>query len=294
MFIDIHIHLSARPIPTRPEGKVNYATPEYIIRRDNVLGIEKTVILPTVNPECANQIQSNEEALDVVERFPDRFVAFCNVDPRMDTNDEKAGLDYIVAFYKAMGCKGCGEVCANLPFDDPRMENLFRACERNGIPLTFHIAPRIGGCYGIYDEPGLPGLERALQKFPDLIFLGHSQPFWAEIAPLKKPADRNGYPKGRVTRPGRVVELMRRYPNLHGDLSAGSGHNAVSRDEEFGLRFMEEFQDRLYFGTDICHPDTPTPLVDYLLRLRGEGKLAESVFRKIARENATRLLGLDA
>jgi len=293
MFIDIHVHLSATPTPSRAEGKANYATPEYLIRRDNVLGIERTVILPTTNPECANQIQSNEEALAVVERFPDRFIPFCNVDPRMDTNDERADLDRIVGYYKAMGCRGCGEVCANLPFDDPRMEKLFGACERNGIPLTFHIAPRIGGCYGIYDEPGLPGLERALQKFPNLVFLGHSQPFWAEIAPLDKPEDRNSYPKGPVKRPGRIVELMRRYPNLHGDLSAGSGHNAVSRDEEFGLRFMEEFQDRLYFGTDICHPDTPTPLVGYLLRLRDEGKLSEAVFEKIAKRNAVRLLGLD-
>ena len=292
MFIDIHVHTNERPGPLRGGGgTISYATPEYLITRYDVLGIEKAVILPTSNPECAAQVQSAEEALAVFEIYHDRFIPFCNVDPRMDTNSAEAGLDRIVGYYKSMGCKGCGEVCANLPFDDPLMENLFRACEKHRMPLTFHIAPKIGGCYGIYDDPGLPRLEGALKKFPDLIFLGHSQPFWAEISTLDGVEDRNAYPKGPV-KEGRLVELMRGYPNMHGDLSAGSGHNAVSRDEAFGARFLEEFQDRLYFGTDICHPDTETPLVDYLLKLRDEKKISEDIFHKIAKANAIRLLGL--
>ena len=52
--------------------------------------------------------------------------------------------------------------------------------------------------------------------------------------------------------PKRLIEMMRAHPNLHGDLSAGSGHNALSRDPAFGVRFLNEFQDRLYFGTDIA------------------------------------------
>lgn len=291
MFIDIHIHVVANPAPTR-NGKINFSSPEYMIKRYNMVGIERAVILPLASPEGSVQIQSSEETMAVVQKHPDRYVAFCNVDPRMDTNDERANLDYLVGYYKGQGFLGCGEVCANLPFDDPRVENLFRACENHAMPLCFHIGPQIGGCYGLVDAPGLPKLERALQEFPRLIFLGHSQPFWAEIGPLAAPADRGGYPKGAIVEPGRVVELMRRYPNLHGDLSAGSGYNAVSRDEAFGVQFMNEFQDRLYFGTDICHPDTPMPLVDYLIRLRREEKLSEGVFRKIAKGNAMRLLGL--
>jgi len=291
MFIDVHVHTSARPGPVRQGGEANYATPEYLMRRYDCLGIEKAVILPLTHPECSTQIQSSEEALEIAEKYPTRFIPFCNVDPRMDSNDANADLSRFVAYYKAIGCRGCGEMCANLPFDHPMMENLFSACEKNGLPLTFHIAPRIGGCYGIYDDPGLPLLEGALKKFANLIFLGHSQCFWAEISSLEGVKDRNSYPKGPVTE-GRVVELMRRYPNLHGDLSAGSGYNAVSRDERFGIRFMEEFQDRLYFGTDICHPDTETPLVDYLLRLRDEKSISEAVFKKIAHDNAVRLLCL--
>ena len=291
MFIDVHVHVSSNPGPMC-DGKANFATPEFLLKRYDLLGIEKAVILPETSPEGGSQMQSNEETLAIVEKYSTRFVSFCNVDPRMGSNDEKANLDFLVAYYKSRGCVGCGEVCANLPFDDPRVENLFRACEKHGMPLCFHIGPKVGGCYGLVDESGLPKLEIALRKFPQLVLLGHSQPFWAEIGPLSTPAEREGYPKGPVAKPGRLVELMRRYPNLHGDLSAGSGHNAVSRDEAFGVRFLDEFQDRLHFGTDICHPDTPTPLVDCLIRLRNEMKLSEEAFQKIAKDNTVRLLEL--
>jgi predicted TIM-barrel fold metal-dependent hydrolase len=295
MFIDMHVHTSEQPGPFEPpQHLMHRATPDYLIRRYRMLGIERAVILPTVNPECSPQTQSIEEVLAICEAYPDWFIPFCNIDPRMLNNSADADLDFLIRYYQAQGCKGCGEVCANLPFDDPRMENLFHACENNNMPLLFHMAPAIGGHYGIYDDPGLPLLEGALKKFPELIFLGHSQPFWAEIGALEgtEIEDRNGYPKGPVTE-GRVVELMRRYPNLHGDLSAGSGCNAVERDEEFGICFMNEFQDRLHFGTDICHPDTSAPLVTYLLKLRDEKKISEEVFTKIARRNTIQLLGLE-
>jgi len=291
MFIDIHVH--TRRIPGFPwKGRQVYTTPGQLLERYDEIGVEKGVILPGICPEGARVPQSLEDVLEICKESNGRFIPFCNVDPRMLTNTPDAPLGDFIAYYKEKGCKGVGEVTANLPFDHPMVENLFKHCQEQQMPLTFHVGHSIGGCYGLYDDPGLPLLEKALQKFPDLIFLGHSQPFWAEIAPLETPAARRGYPKGKIEKPGRLVELMQRYPNLHGDLSAGSGCNAVSRDEDFGCLFLEEFQDRLYFGTDICAPDTNTPLADYLPRLLNEGKISQECFNKVARENAIRLLGL--
>ena len=76
------------------------------------------------------------------------------------------------------------------------------------------------------------------------------------------------------------------------DVSAGSGWNALARDEEYAVKFINEFQDRLMFGTDICRPDTATPLVDFMLKLRDEKKISETVFQKVARENIIRILDL--
>lgn len=290
MFIDIHGHFMRSPGFPR-NGTPAFSTPKQLIERYDHLHIEKAVVLPVVNPECAYASQSNEEVIDVAEDTG-RFIPFCNVDPRALGNSPGSPLGDILKFYRDKGCKGIGEVCANLPFTDPLVQNLFKGAEESGLPLTFHISPSIGGNYGLYDDPGLPLLEISLQKFPKLKYFGHSQAFWAEIARLETPGERNGYPRSPVKEEGIVPRLMRKYPNLYGDLSAGSGCNALKRDRNYAIKFLNEFQDRLMFGTDICAPDTPTPLVDFLLELKSSGDISELVFNKVARENAIRILNL--
>ena len=60
--------------------------------------------------------------------------------------------------------------------------------------------------------------------------------------------------------PGDAIDtLMNKYPNLYGDLSAGSGANAISRDKKFGRAFLIRCADRLMFGTDFLAPGQPVP-----------------------------------
>ncbi|MHC4913888.1 MAG: amidohydrolase family protein [Planctomycetota bacterium] len=292
MFIDIHMHLRRRPGLPRDWDGASYPTPGEMLAMYDRLGIERGVVLPPASPECCRTPQGLEEVLDICGDSGGRLIPFANCDPRFLDNSADAPLEQFLAFYRERGCKGVGEVTANLPFGHPMVRNLFRATQEVGLPLTFHIAPQVGGCYGLVDEAGLPGLEKALADFPNLTFLGHSQPFWAEIGPLEKPEDRAGYPSGAVKSPGRVVELMRRYPNLHGDLSARSGWNALARDDDFAVSFLEEFQDRLYFGTDLTGAAQEVRQVGYFNGLREAKKVSEEVFEKIARGNAMRLLDL--
>ena len=180
----------------------------------------------------------------------------------------------------------------NLSFWDPLVLNLFKHVQNVGFPLIFDSVPQLGGAYGLYDEAGLPGLERCLKKFPKLKILGHGPPFWSEIGQLETSGDRWGYPKYTVKEEGAVPKLFRRYENLYGDLSAGSGYNALARDPNYAIQFLNEFQDRLLFGTDICVPDQPVPLINLLLDLKKEKKINETAFDKIARKNALKLLGM--
>ena len=291
MFIDIHAHTRRIPGPPRGDG-TSYATPEQLLRRYDAIGVEAAVLLPGVSPECGYVPQSNEEVLEIAAAHPRRFIPFCNVDPRAMTNSPDAPLGELLRHYRARGCKGVGEVTANLPLLDPLVQNLFRQVEEARLPLTFHLAGQLGGTYGLYDEPGLVQLAECLRRFGELKFLGHSQPFWAEIGQLERPEDRLGYPAYPVRAEGAVPKLMRRHPNLYGDLSANSGHNALARDLDYAARFLDEFQDRLLFGTDICAPETPTPLVDTLGKLKDAGRISETVFHKIARQNAVKLLNV--
>jgi predicted TIM-barrel fold metal-dependent hydrolase len=290
MFIDVHVHA------VRVHGMQRWeipwlSTPAELIERYDQVGIERAVVLPIVNPECNYGVQAVEDIIEMAQNNP-RFIPFCNIDPRAMANSYTAPLGEWMQYYKQAGCKGIGEVCANLPFLDPLVHNLFRHAEENNLPVTFHISPEISNNYGLYDNPGLPQLEECLRRFPKLKFFGHSQAFWAEMAELENVNDRFGYPTYSIKKEGAVPRLMRKYENLYGDLSAGSGCGAVSRDQEYGVKFMEEFQDRLMFGTDICSPNGEMPLVEFMLKMRDEGKISETVFQKIARENAIRILSL--
>jgi predicted TIM-barrel fold metal-dependent hydrolase len=287
--IDMHVHTIMRRGILRMGTNTTFATPEELSLMYERLGIEKGVILPEVNFECASHMQSNEDAIRIVEKYPDMFYWFCNIDPRMERNDIRMDLSRVIENYKALGAKGVGEVCANLYFDDPFMENLFYHCEKTEMPVLFHIGPQVGGCYGIVDDLGLPRLEKMLKKFPGLQFIGHSQPFWAEIGADATEANRNSYPTGKVV-PGRLIELFELYPNLYGDMSAGSGFNAVARDPEFGYAFIEKYQDRLYFGTDICAPENDMQLSFWLDEAVQNKKISQTAYEKVCRGNALKLL----
>jgi predicted TIM-barrel fold metal-dependent hydrolase len=79
---------------------------------------------------------------------------------------------------------------------------------------------------------------------------------------------------------------------MMGDLSDGTAYNAIARDDHYGPRFLSEFEDRLYLGTDMCFPSMKVELDKLLLHWRQTGKISETTFRKIAWENAEKLLGL--
>jgi predicted TIM-barrel fold metal-dependent hydrolase len=138
----------------------------------------------------------------------------------------------------------------------------------------------------------LPGLERCLKLFPDLVFVGHSQPFWSEVDPDLTEDQRNSYPEGPVEEGGTVPRLMRTYPNLHADISAGSGYNALTRDPDFGAAFLTEFQDRVFFGTDICSPANDPRHAELIRGLRDRGSITDEAFENISWRNADRVLRL--
>jgi uncharacterized protein len=292
MLIDCHLHTVRRlGLPRNAQGD-NFATPEQLIEMMDRTGVDKGVLLPVSMVECASQFSTTEEMLDICEQYPDRFIPFCNIDPRAESNSTTTDHSRQLTWYKEQGCKGVGEVTANLPFTDPRVLNFFAHCQACQMPLTFHISPAVGVSYGLVDDLNLPGLERCLKLFPDLAILGHSQAFWSEVDGGITDETRHGYPEGKVAPGGAVPRLLRDYPNLYGDISAGSGYNALTRDPEFGVAFVTEFHDRLLFGTDICSPKNDHRHAELLRAWRDEGKITEDVFENMAWRNVNRVLGL--
>ncbi len=297
MFIDIHTHCYRHRPPC-----IRFSTPEQLIRRYDKMKVDVAVILPIVNPEIYLP-QSVDEVIEICHTYPDRFVPYCNVDPRCLTNSPHAKLEKVLQWYKDLGCKGVGEVMPTMDLDDPMMQNLFRAAEEVGLPLVYDGSAQHHGDFGVYDDPGLPMLECSLMAFPNLKIFGHGPIFWSEISKLDTIGSRAAFmlPWGRqvenlnrgpVYEEGTVPKLFRKYPNLMGDLSDGTAYIAISRDHDYGPRFLSEFEDRLFFGTDLMGENMPVHLDSLLLSWREQGKISETTFRKIAYDNAAQLLGL--
>lgn len=294
--IDIHCHATAFPDyqPGWKNGLRFLSDTEQLEVLDK-LNVEKGVLLPIIAPDAQWMTMSNQEAKLLADKYPDRFVWFCNVDPRQAGYSENADLEFLINRYKDMGAKGLGELTTPLDADHPMMQNLFAACERTNMPVLIHIAPQHGGTYGIVDEPGLPRIEKMLKKYPNMKMIGHSAAFWCEISDCP-PELRNDYPTGKIEKDGRLAELLRECPNLYCDLSAGSGSNAMMRDPEYAAKFLTEFADRIFYGTDVCNVNNVFQYAfdEFLIGLVDSGKLSQENYEKIIRLNAVKLLGLEA
>ncbi len=110
-----------------------------------------------------------------------------------------------------------------------------------GVPVLLHFE------YGTYNL-GFERFYKVLERFPQVDFIGHAQTWWLNI-------DKNAdpmvlYPKGPVTPGGLTDRWLSDYHNMYGDLSAGSGLNALLRDEDHARAFLARHQDKLLYGSD--------------------------------------------
>ena len=278
-FFDIHTHIG------RTWNFTAEVTADGLLRWMDQHDVAQAAVLPLISPEASTFPAPSDYVLEQTKPHRDRLIPFCVFDPRTTYTGKHKGLVDILQRWVDMGAKGLGEHKPGVRVDDERNLALYAACSDVKIPVLFHLDNERN-----MDVPGLPGLERVLKAFPQVNFIGHGPGWWASISADVKAADMNGYPEGRVAPGGAIDRLMDAYPNIFGDLSAGSGAGAIQRDLDFGRKFIVRRKDRLLFGSDYL---SPGQVVDQftLLRLL---KLPADVEAKVFRENARRLLGVKA
>jgi hypothetical protein len=187
--------------------------------------------------------------ISYMERAPERFILGYAPDPR-----RPEAIDNLAAAVEIHGVRVCGELKLRMMYDNPDALRMFRFCGKKGLPVTVHIDyefdtgkkyPRPNYWYG----GGIEAFERAVRACPETIFLGHAPGFWAHISGDDQ-FDKTPYPTGKVVLGGKISSMLRQYPNLYCDISAGSGCNALSRDPEYAKDFLSEFQDRVLYARD--------------------------------------------
>ena len=101
---------------------------------------------------------------------------------------------------------------------------------------------------------GFERFGKMLAQHPKTMFIGHAQTWWANID--KNHADQAVlYPKGPVTPGGLTDRYLADYPNMYADMSAGSGLNALTRDEDHARGFLDRHQGKILYGSDCA--DSP-------------------------------------
>ncbi len=278
--IDIHQH-------TNYLGRAD----EDLIAHQRTMGVTTTVLLPAgssvVRPSThdgksnglAARTGGNDSVMKVAKENA-QFVFGAN-----EVTD-LGGAPTEIERYLRLGAKVIGEQKFGVECDSPESERIYALAEKYGVPVLLHFQ------HGTYNL-GLERFHTVLAKFPKVNFIGHAQTFWANIDAAH--ADQKVlYPKGPVAPGGITDRLLRDYPNMYGDLSAGSGLGSLTRDEEHTRAFLDRHQDKLMFGSDCPDPTgsgkecTGASILEAVRRLAG----SKQIERKILCENARRIFRL--
>lgn len=212
---------------------------EDTIRHMDATGTSQAFILPLETGEGGVTLPT-ETVLHAWLQYRDRIIPFCQTDIRQDDALER------IRAYHLLGCRGIGEQKEHVPLKDPRVEAVIALCDELNWPITIHFQDGANG----YNQGLAEDLEPYLKKYQRVRIIGHAQTWWANISAEVPPAEKTLYPKGPVKPGGLLDRLLGDYPNLYADMSAGSGFNALSRDEEFTAGFIERHPKQMLFGSD--------------------------------------------
>ena len=265
--IDIHQH-------TNYTGRSN----DDLIKHQKAMGVTTTVLLPAgryygLDAQCGG----NDSVEALAKRRPDSFLFFANEVPYLREADAE------IRRYLQRGAVGIGEQKFRVLADSGYLEKIAAIAKDFKVPVLLHFWD------GDYNME-LQRFHKILEKFPEVNFIGHAQSWWGHIDKNHNPKEI--YPKGKVTPGGLTDRLLADYPNIFGDLSAGSGLNALRRDPDQGAEFMRRHQNKLMFGSDCPDKEgrgascTGAQILATVRQYAG----SKQVERKILYENAARLL----
>jgi predicted TIM-barrel fold metal-dependent hydrolase len=280
--IDIHQH-------TTYLGRSN----EALLHHQKKMGVTQTILLPGGSPVItestlkgrANGLYAGAGTVDtcipIARDHPGEYFFAANEVP--DLPEAKQRIEDALK----QGAVMIAEQKFNLPVDSPQMEMIYSIAQEHRVPVLMHFQHEMF-------NTGYERFGKVLEKWPKVAFIGHAVTFWANI-------DANcdqkiNYPKGKVTSGGLTDKYLSDYPNLYGDMSAGSGLNAMLRDQDHARGFIERHAEKLMFGSDCADPAGQGPTCSGAGMISAIRRLSPNrlVARKILFGNANAMFRLVA
>ncbi|MEM9777322.1 MAG: amidohydrolase family protein, partial [Chloroflexota bacterium] len=191
MKIDAHIHFTPPELKQKleqfsetepywglllnpPEGRSiqGWADPERMIADMDAAGIDKVVIVGEYFRQHENCVARNNQAIDLVKRFPNRVLALATLQP---TAGDLA-LDELKRCL-GNGLHGVGELnpyAQGVNLLDKRFLRLTEAIVDADVPLNLHVSEEIGGYYLGKSTTPLRDYYALACRFPELkLILAH-------------------------------------------------------------------------------------------------------------------------
>lgn len=280
--IDIHQHTNYRD---RSNSR--------LLAHQRAMGVTHTILLPSgsnVRRPSTNDGKynglggvgagGNESVVAMTREHPREFHFGAN-----EVTDLPAARDEVEKYLK-LGAVIIGEQKFTVECDSRESRILYDLAAEYRVPILLHFQ------HGTYNL-GFERLGKMLEKHPKTTFIGHAQTWWANID--KNHADQTVlYPKGPVTAGGLTDRYLADYPNMFADMSAGSGLNALTRDEDHARGFLDRHQNKILYGSDCNDAVGRGAACQGSQTIAALRKLAPSkaVERKILYENAKQLFRL--
>ena len=236
--IDIHQHVGY-------SGRPN----DVLLAHQRAMGVTRTVLLPAGRPlnsasthdGVSNGLQAkcegNEECYQFARVHSDGYLFAANEVPDLPEATKE------IEKYLKLGAVMIAEQKFGVECDSPGMQRIYDLAAEYRVPVLMHWQVKM------YNY-GFERFHKVLEKHPRTNFIGHAQTWWANIDKNYKDDSSNLYPKGPVTPGGITDRYLSDYANMYGDLSAGSGLNALTRDEDHARDFLKRHQNKLIYGSD--------------------------------------------
>lgn len=276
--IDIHQHIH-----------YHERTDEQLLAHQRAMGVTTTFLLPagrpTNSPSTHNGISNGLQAEAGGNAECYLFAKEHRKEYKFGANDVPDLPDAIheIEKYLKRGAVIIGELKFGIDCDSIPMQKIYELATSYNVPVLMHWQ------HGMYNY-GFERFYKMLEKFPRTNFIGHAQTWQANLD--KNYQDQSKlYPTGTISAGGLTERYLRDYPNMYGDLSAGSGLNALDRDPEFTVGFFKEFQDKLMFGSDCADSVGKGKACDGAGIIAAVRKFAPSkkIERKLLHDNAKKL-----